>query len=82
VVHGLQAVGIGSYYGCGIHSDSTLSCWGSGGIFDQSEKSEQSLPPEGEFTQISAGYVHACALSTEGSVECWGSNDYGESAPP
>ena len=82
IAHGLTQVGSGYYYGCGIQTDESLSCWGTSGIFDQTETGDIPGPPDGEFVQISTAEEHACALTTNAEVECWGDNYYGESSPP
>ena len=28
--------------------------------------------PDGEFTELSAGYDHICGLRTDGTIACWG----------
>ena len=50
------------------------TCWGYSGY-------EQSTPPAGTFTQISAAYRYTCGLRADGSATCWGQNDHGKSAP-
>ena len=47
--------------------DGSLDCWGN-------DEQGQATPPEGSFTNISAGEVHTCGVKTDGTVACWGSN--------
>lgn len=46
---------------CAIKPDKTARCWGS----------RTKAPPEGEYSQISAGGTHGCGVS-EGIIKCWG----------
>ena len=57
-------------------SGGPIACWGHDTIFDET------LPPQGSFTSVSAGARHACAIRTDGSVACWGRNDGGQASPP
>ena len=52
-----------SGFSCGVRSDSTIVCWGSSlGALD---------PPDGEYTEVVAGWQHACGLRVDGSITCW-----------
>lgn len=53
---------------CGIRTDGTLACWGSGSIY----------PPEGTYLDVSFG----CAVRTDGTLACWGPNDLDQANPP
>ena len=50
---------------CGIRTDKGIVCWGdySGGKLDS---------PEGEYTDVSAGWEHTCGIRTDRTVVCWG----------
>ena len=39
-------------------------------------------PPDGEFTQVSAGREHTCGIRTDQTVSCWGGNSYGQGDAP
>jgi hypothetical protein len=58
----------GFQYYCGLRSDGTLTCWGSGrsdGVTDP--------PPAGNnFTQVVASKYFGCALRDDKQVMCWG----------
>ena len=36
------------------------------------EEYGKTVPPEGEFTSVSAGEDYSCGVRTDGSIECWG----------
>ncbi len=38
----------------------------------------ESVPSDGRFITVSAGYDHVCALTDEGDLTCWGAGRYGE----
>ena len=63
----------GLHHVCGIKADSTLECWGK-------NDENQTTPPEGTFTQVSASYFN-CAIRTDGTLACWGRNTAGETSP-
>ena len=52
----------------------------------------QSIPPDGMFKAVAAGYHHSCAIMADDGVACWGagtadddceaSEECGQSAPP
>lgn len=53
---------------CGILTDHSVSCWGSG----------PSDPPSASFRQLALGTTHACGIETNDDVDCWGSNTNGQ----
>ncbi|MCY4424626.1 MAG: RCC1 domain-containing protein [Acidimicrobiaceae bacterium] len=60
----VSMVGDGGY--CALRNDGSVVCdnyWGSSRL----------QPPDGEFTDVTAGDEHACAIRTDGTVACWGS---------
>ena len=61
-------------HACGLKSDGSAVCWGTGA---------GALPPTdpGPYLSVSAGGFHSCGLKTNGTVACWGDNTYGQ-APP
>jgi hypothetical protein len=60
-------------------------CWGMGsraGVSEGAEDYDQAVPPEGVFTDISAGRNYTCALGLErGRAICWGNNDAAQTEP-
>ncbi|WP_040667689.1 MBG domain-containing protein, partial [Nitrolancea hollandica] len=60
---------------CGIKTDGTLACWGF-------NSDGQAAPPDGSFTQVSAGFYHTCGVTTSGRWSCWGRNNSGQSTSP
>ena len=75
-----KAVSMADGYGCALRLDGSPVCWG----LDQYDPSTvdggrtwgddfgQNVPPQGTFTEISAGRLHACALQEDGTPVCWG----------
>lgn len=55
-------------YNCGLRRNGAAHCWGD----DTGE--EYTLPIEGTFVQLAAGYHHACGLRENGDLQCWGSD--------
>ncbi len=66
----------GSAFACGVRDDGTLACWG------DELGSGRTIPPDGSFTDVSAGGDHACAVRDDGSIACWGSADGGRLGAP
>ena len=48
-----------------MQTDGTLACWGD-------TREGRASPPEGTFTQVSAGLGNGCGVRTDGTVACWG----------
>ena len=55
--------------------DDSLACWGS-------DEDGRASPPDGTFSQLSAGYSHTCAVRTDGTLACWGYNEHRKADPP
>ncbi len=68
-------ISAGYTFTCGIRTDGTLVCWGD-------NRSGQSTPPTGTFTQVSSGLSHSCAIRTDGTLACWGYNPSGATTAP
>jgi Regulator of chromosome condensation (RCC1) repeat len=72
----LKSVSAGEYHVCGVSTDDdTAVCWGSNAY-------NQSTPPDGIFSTVSAGGRLSCGLRKEGTIECWGDNSNGETDLP
>ena len=56
----------GDYY-CAVRMDGTLACSGEG-------RYGETMPPEGTFKSVSAGWGRVCGVQTDGAVVCWGRN--------
>ena len=69
------SVSAGWYHTCGVRSDGSVACWGSG-------VAGRDTPPAGSFLSVRAGQWHTCGVRSDGSVACWGDNEDGQSAPP
>ena len=69
--------------GCPAASGGALSrsgdgCWPP----DRHTAAARCPPPEGTFTQVSAGSFHTCGVRTDATLTCWGFYDNGQSTPP
>ncbi len=43
----------------------------------------QADTPDGQYSQVTAGYGHSCAIALDGTITCWGNNSHGQTnAPP
>jgi hypothetical protein len=58
-----------------VETDGTLACWGDNYF-------GQATPPDGAFSQVSAGFYHTCGVRTDGTLACWGYNLHGQATPP
>jgi hypothetical protein len=63
-----QDIELEESYGCGIHTDGLLSCWGS------ALANVYSHP--GPFDSLSLGPSAGCALDTVGRIHCFGNNSF------
>jgi alpha-tubulin suppressor-like RCC1 family protein len=82
---------VGGLHACGIRSDGTVACWGTGTTNAGALHRGQANAPGGVFTELGAGGFHTCGLKADGTVECWGAGatsdpstglDYGQAIPP
>jgi len=78
-------IAVGSYFGCAVRSNGTVSCWGqndSGQMGNSISSNPQltPLPVDGltGIDSIAAGAAHACALQSDFAVRCWGNNSNGQ----
>ena len=65
-----RQISAGQNFTCALRQDAAIACWGDNSY-------GQASPPQGEFTEISAGRYHACALplphsSRAPQLICWG----------
>jgi alpha-tubulin suppressor-like RCC1 family protein len=65
---------------CGVRSDGSLLCWGSGAGTNNPAPTAVDSTKDWAKVRIGAGF--ACALKQDGSLYCWGSNDRGQLALP
>jgi len=88
-------VAAGGDFGCVIHLDKTVSCWGDN-VAGQTgtdpsnaddtcgttkcRQTPTAVQGLADVIQVSAGADHACAVRTDGTVLCWGNNDRGQIA--
>ncbi len=78
-------ISIGNYTGCGIKTDGTAWCWGSGGngeLGNGATGSNQPSPVQvlggGTWTDISTSWPITCGVKSDGSGWCWGSDSNGK----
>ena len=64
-----RQISAGVNFTCGLRQDQTIACWGN-------NSAGQATPPQGSFTEITAGPGYACAIPLpQGSppaLLCWG----------
>lgn len=58
----------GSWHGCAISAEGSITCWGRNNQL-------QASPPAGEYTSLALGAYFSCALTEDGEIDCWGEND-------
>jgi len=87
-------VSAGGEHTCGIRTDNTITCWGNplfsddgsptGFIFRPSDVIGGDIltPPDGLFSQLSAGFGFHCALGIDNTIACWGGNFDKQAMPP
>ena len=79
----------GSNFGCGLHADGTVWCWGTiaagqVGVDPASTDASFQLAPHqvsglSNVVQLASGwYYFGCALDKGGTVRCWGSDQYAQ----
>lgn len=73
----------GTGYTCGVATDDTGFCWGSGGSGELGNGvSEDKFAPVEvsgnlRWDRITTGLFHSCGITTSGAAYCWGDNLYG-----
>lgn len=82
-----SSIDAGDTHTCAVHSDGTVSCWGSNyfgqlgnGTSGVDKISYQPVKVHGltDVTGVTAGLFHSCALHINGTVSCWGWNAAGQ----
>jgi len=79
----VTSVGAGGATSCAVHSDGTVSCWGSnthGAVGDGTTDLRRS-PVSVEVTdalRVATSGRHSCAVRAGGGVLCWGRGDEGQ----
>ena len=64
------------WYTCGIRTDGTLICWGSGNYNGELDV------PSGQFVAVSSGQWHSCGIRADRTAACWGWNQNGAADSP
>lgn len=76
----VTALGLGTFHGCALHSDGTVSCWGGntyGELGDGSRETRSTpgpVPGLGGVVELAVGQWHTCVRVQNGTVRCWGGN--------
>jgi alpha-tubulin suppressor-like RCC1 family protein len=72
-------VSAGGRHTCGLRTDHTVACWGSHLIEPQRKtlypgdlSISQSIPPSGEFSQVSSSTTSSCGIRPDQTAKCWG----------
>ena len=75
-----KTISAGTGYTCGVATDHTGYCWGSGTDGElgtgnlQDEFSPVKVAGSHQFSRISTSLFHTCGLTLAGQIYCWGSN--------
>ena len=81
-----RSVNVGWNHSCGVKTDGTLACWGTGTAdectLDANDNCRQSFPPAGQFEQVASGFLHSCAITADRKVKCWGYDGGGTALSP
>jgi alpha-tubulin suppressor-like RCC1 family protein len=78
------SISAGGTYTCGVTTDGTGYCWGSGayGVLGNGGTMDSGVPVAVagglKFASISAGAYHTCGLTTNGTAWCWGDGTNGQ----
>jgi alpha-tubulin suppressor-like RCC1 family protein len=62
-------------YGCAIHGDRSVSCWGRHLLRPGSGFPPEKVPELQNVVDLSLTSGSSCALTAEGEVFCWGENE-------
>ena len=76
-------VAVGATHVCAIKSDKTIECWGEAVFFDRDNDNvaddisgfglhTSTMPPSGQFIDITAGEGHTCAIREDKKAVCFG----------
>jgi len=74
----------GAYFTCGIKSDDTGWCWGSGYLYKLGNGSHDGQLTPGEINgghswkTLDGGSSYTCGIKTDNTAWCWGQGDYGK----
>lgn len=77
-------VSMGTNFGCALHSDGTVKCWGAntyGQLGDDSTTTRTTpvdVTLDSAAVRVECGMYHTCAILDTGKVQCWGRNNYGQ----
>lgn len=79
-LNALTAIDGGFDYSCGLISNGTVTCWGSGANYVrwQQPQTPTPVPYLTSATSIATGGGHACAIVSGGGVKCWGGDRKGQ----
>jgi alpha-tubulin suppressor-like RCC1 family protein len=71
-----RTLALGQEHSCGIRTDASLWCWGSGGNgrLGVGDVSARGVPTQvaGTWSAVAAGYFHTCAVTPADTLSCWG----------
>jgi PKD repeat protein len=72
------------HHACGIKTDGTVTCWNHAPPWEDDDYNQygEANPPNGTFSQVSAGWDHTCGIRSDGTVACWGNNDRNQATSP
>lgn len=76
-----QSVTVGSGRVCGLGTDGTAWCWGSGLLGNSTRDGSTSpvrIGTHTDWTVLSASGSHSCGLRGAGILMCWGANEGGQ----
>jgi alpha-tubulin suppressor-like RCC1 family protein len=76
-----KKISLGSFHGCALLADQSISCWGLDtytglGLKPPFESRHHPYPISipGPWIDLVAGSTHTCALHERGEIWCWGVN--------
>ena len=78
-----QSISAGSFYTCGLATDSAAHCWGKNGAQQLGSAAPNSTAPVPvfgghTFASIGASWFHTCGFTTDEVAFCWGANEFGQ----
>lgn len=74
----------GYYFGCAVHQNGHVGCWGSNESYQVGSQSGAQYPGPSAILKvtntqaIASGKFHTCAAVDTGVVYCWGNNQWGQ----
>lgn len=75
---------MGRFHSCGIQTDGTLWCWGTGtgGALGLGATTTALTPmrvgTQSDWTSVSSGRHYSCGIRAPGTLWCWGENESGQ----